>query len=105
MKRPDYKKIYYDLLAAKFPEKLTHFKPLLEKQRELSVLEVVVLNEAVLKGKEDHRENQKYKSYDRSAILEILGYQKKNQLNNTQLALHFKLSRNTVAFWKKKFIV
>lgn len=47
--------------------------------------------------------NQKLKSYDSNSILEILNYQKKNKLNNFQLAAHFKLSRNTVTKWKKLF--
>ncbi|HUH25918.1 MAG TPA: helix-turn-helix domain-containing protein [Flavobacterium sp.] len=47
--------------------------------------------------------NQKYRSYDKATIIEILNYQKKNGLNNTQLANHFKLSRNTVAKWERLF--
>lgn len=30
-------------------------------------------------------------------------YQKNNNLNSSQLANHFKLSRNTMAKWKKMF--
>lgn len=47
--------------------------------------------------------NQKYRSYDKATIIEILNYQKKNSLNNTQLSNHFKLSRNTVTKWKTLF--
>jgi hypothetical protein len=106
MRKPEYKKIYHDLLAVKFPDKLEKYKTLLERKKELSVLEVLKLNEALF-GKINNgneRENQKYHSYDKATILEILEYQKKNRLNNTRLAIHFKLSRNTVAAWKKRFI-
>ena len=50
-------------------------------------------------------ESQKFKSYDRQTIFEILDYQKKYKLNNSQLARHFKLSRNTITKWKRIFLV
>ncbi|WP_370895964.1 helix-turn-helix domain-containing protein [Chryseobacterium gossypii] len=101
--KPEYRKIYHDLLAVKFPDKLDKYIPLLKRKKELSVLEVLKLNEAIF-GKIE-KESQKYRSYDKTAILEILEYQKKHRLNNTQLANHFKLSRNTITAWKKKVII
>ena len=59
------------------------------------------LNEIIF-GKKT--ENQKFKSYKRSDILKILDYQKKYKLNNSQLANHFNISRNTVTKWKKMFL-
>jgi DNA-binding transcriptional regulator YiaG len=103
---PNYNKIYLDLLKAKFPDKVDIYSNLLTNKK-LSVLDVIKLNEAIF-GKstqEDQKQNQKYKAYDKSSIMEILRYQKKYRLNNSQLARHFQLSRNTVASWKKKFIV
>ncbi|WP_126651232.1 hypothetical protein [Chryseobacterium aureum] len=47
--------------------------------------------------------NQRYRSYDKASILEMLDYQTKNQLNNSEWARHFALSRNTVAKWKNNF--
>lgn len=47
--------------------------------------------------------NQQHRSYDKKAVMEILEYQKKNRLNNTQVAEHFKMSRNTIAKWKQIF--
>lgn len=107
MKKPNYKKIYFDLINYKFPEKLEEYKEILSRKRELSVLDIIQLNESIFGIVSDgqERENQRYRSYDKSTIMEILEYQKKNFLNNTQLAMHFKLSRNTVAVWKKRFIV
>jgi len=42
--------------------------------------------------------------YDKAYILDILSYQKKNKLSNRTISLEFKLSRNTVAAWKKQFL-
>ena len=56
-------------------------------------------------NRETQAENQKHRSYSKSDILKILDYQKKNNLNNSQLANHFSLSRNTVAKWKRMFII
>lgn len=51
--------------------------------------------------------NEKYekhlKVYDEGHILYILEYQKKNNLSNKDISLKFKLSRNTIAKWKKSF--
>jgi hypothetical protein len=103
MRKPNYNKIYIDLLDAKFPEKLKKFKSILDRKKQLSVLDVIKLNEDLFGV--SYKERQKYRSYDKPAILEILGYQKKNRLNNSQVATHFRISRNTVAAWKKKFII
>ena len=48
--------------------------------------------------------NQKLHSFDQESILKILDYQKRHKCNNTELARHFKISRNTVASWKKRFV-
>lgn len=48
--------------------------------------------------------NKKHRSYSKSDIIKILNHQKKNQLNNSQLARHFGLSRNTVTKWKRLFL-
>jgi len=103
MRKPNYNRIYIDLLEAKFPEKLKYFKSILDRKKQLSVLDVIKLNEDLFGV--SCKERQKYRSYDKPTVLEILDYQKKNRLNDTQLATHFRLSRNTVATWKKKFIV
>ena len=34
----------------------------------------------------------------------MLKYQEKHHLNNSQLALYYKISRNSVAKWKKLFL-
>lgn len=100
--KPHYKKIYTDILERKYPDKKNECKVLLGKEH-LSVLDVIQLNKQIfgLPNAKTEIFNQKHRSYSQSDIVEILDYQKKNGLNNVQLALHFKLSRNTVAKWKK----
>lgn len=102
---PDYKKIYTDIILKKHPEKYTFCYPILEK-RVLSVLDVIKLNQMIFafEDLETAVFNQKHKSYDKEAILEILEYQKKNKYTNKQVANEFRLSRNSIAKWKKIFI-
>ena len=104
--QPDYKTIYADILHKKHHEKKAECFPLLEKEN-LSVLDIIELNKKIfgIADKETQAENQKHRSYSKSDILSILDYQKKHKLNNIQLARHFGLSRNTVAKWKKTFVV
>lgn len=102
--KPNYKKIYTDLLKLKFPEKEKECFQLLKKNdfTELDVIEI----ENIIFGKQNPKSelnNRRHRSYNRAAIFKILDYQKENNLNNSQLAIHFGLSRNTIAKCKKIF--
>ncbi|KFE99034.1 helix-turn-helix domain-containing protein [Chryseobacterium luteum] len=102
---PDYRRIYTDLINEKYPEKKEEFKAILSKKN-FSILDVITCSN-ILTGREDKSTftfNQKHRFFDQQSILEILDYQKKYGYNNAQLARHFKLSRNTIAKWKKRFI-
>lgn len=101
-KIPNYSRIYSDIINFKYPDRKHDCKTILNKQK-LSVFDILELNRKIF-GNHNKESNQKYRSYNKSTILEILSYQKRNRLNNSQLALHFKLSRNTVAKWKKIFL-
>ncbi|MBB6330097.1 hypothetical protein HNP24_001047 [Chryseobacterium sediminis] len=103
---PDYKKFFNDIINIKFPEKKEICSHLLAKSN-LTVLDIIDLNELLFRNssKENSVFNQKHRSYNESVIYQILEYQKKNRLNNSQLAGHFKLSRNTVTKWKNLFPV
>ncbi len=104
MKTPDYHKIYMDMIRIRYPEKASKCNPILQKGS-LNRMDVIRLNTIISGNKtEKIRENQKLKSYDKKTIMHILDYQKKHGLNNIQLARHFKMSRNTVAKWKKLFL-
>ena len=104
--KPNYKRIYEDMLTYKYPEKRPLCHTILSKNS-FSVKDVIKINDIIFprnKGNEQS-ENQKHRSYDKSAVLEILDYQQKNRLNNTEVAAYFNLSRNTVAKWKKQFLM
>ncbi|MCT2406246.1 helix-turn-helix domain-containing protein [Chryseobacterium antibioticum] len=103
---PDYKRIYNDIIVKEFPDKRNCCMRLLQKES-LSVMDIIELNEKIFGSpdKETFAANQRHRSYRKTDILKMLDYQKKNQLNNTQLAIHFKLSRNTVTRWKKSFVI
>lgn len=104
-REPNYKKIYTDLIKKWYPDRMDECENFLKKER-LEVLDVIALNEILFKQtKEINEINQKYRSYDEDTIKQILNYQVKQGLNNTQLANHFKISRNTIASWKKKLDV
>jgi len=94
---PDYKRIYKDIIALRYPEKKVACQEILKKRRLIS-LDVLQLN-IIIFGHKSY--NQKYKSYDKETIYEILEFQKKEQCSNSQLASHFNLSRNTITKWKK----
>ncbi|SDQ15091.1 hypothetical protein SAMN05421664_0753 [Chryseobacterium soldanellicola] len=102
---PNYKRIYNDMITRKHPEKQEQCRSILGKE-DLSMLDVIKLNDIIfgIKDKQTVIFNQMHRSYDENTILEILSYQHKNNMNNTQLANHFSLSRNTVAKWKKHFV-
>ncbi len=101
---PNYRLIYIDMINMKYPEKMEVCKPYLIKEQ-LSVLDIIKLNELIIckQGNNSKSENQKFRSYNTETIINILDFQKKNRLNNSELARYFKLSRNTVAKWKKIF--
>ncbi|WP_336733551.1 helix-turn-helix domain-containing protein [Chryseobacterium sp. VD8] len=101
---PNYKRIYTDMITKKYPDKHEECLFLLSK-KELSALDIIRLNDKLIKNyvSDEDKDNKKHRSYDKSSIFEILDYQVKNKLNNLQLAKHFKLSRNTIAKWKKLY--
>ena len=100
---PNYKQIFKDILDRKYPEKRNACENILNKTT-LSIVDVIEINAKIF-GKGIINNSQKFRSYKKSDILNILDYQKENGLNNSQLANHFRLSRNTVAKWKKLFLV
>jgi len=103
---PNYKKIYIDILDQKYPQKISTCQRILNKQK-LSTLDIIALNKIIF-GEQDRESvtfNQRHRSYCEKTIIEILDYQKKYNLNNTQIALHFKMSRNSLTKWKKKYLV
>jgi len=99
---PDYHRIYSDIIEKKYPYKMRELRFLLQK-KELNTLDIIKLNERIFgqPDKNSEASSRKYRSYRKSDVLQILEYQRKHNLGNSQLAKHFKLSRNTIAKWKK----
>lgn len=104
--QPNYKLIYQDIIAKKYPDKKAKCDNILNKN-ELSVLDVIRLNNIIFDNisNEHSTSNQRLRSYDKITILQILDYQKKHRLNNTEIAMKFNLSRNTISKWKKIFLI
>lgn len=96
---PDYIKIYTYLIRTKFPDKWELCSKILNKEK-MSSLDVIVINK-ILFGKNQNEGISHHHVYDRESIDLILKYQKEKKLNNTQLAKHFQMSRNTIIQWKK----
>ncbi|MDN4011907.1 helix-turn-helix domain-containing protein [Chryseobacterium gambrini] len=101
---PDYKRIYTDILEMRYRNKKDKCEALLNKPR-LSVMDILELEKRIFDEKEitDEKENKKFRAYDDEAILQILRYQKNNNMNNNDTAAYFKVSRNSVAKWKRLF--
>lgn len=102
---PNYQQIYLDIIAEKYPEKMYDSKINEKVNNLVTILDIISLNDLIFEKRnlniENH--NQKLRSYDKKSILTILDYQKKNNLNNSQLSKHYKLSRNSISKWKKIF--
>ena len=104
MKKIYYKTLYKDIIIDLYPNKYSLCEEILNK-KSLSILDILELNRLIFGEIHDKNKvlNQKFKSYSKEDILLVLDYQKQHRLTNAQLANHFKLSRNTVAKWKKIF--
>lgn len=102
--RPDYKAIYNDILKSLTSDVSEKTTQIMSKEQ-LSLSDVIRLNNLIFSNETRNNNNQKFRSYDKVTILEILEFQKKNGFNNSEVAQHFKLSRNSVAKWKKTFSI
>ncbi|MBP2617791.1 helix-turn-helix domain-containing protein [Chryseobacterium jejuense] len=102
MNRPNYRVIYEDMLQKQHPDKIKECKELLKKEN-LATADILELNQRIFPKIYGNKEkySQKHRAYNETDILRVLDYQKKNRLNNSQLASHFKMSRNTITKWKK----
>lgn len=100
---PNYTRIYQDIIEQKYPEKKESCLNLLTKKK-LTTREIIQMNTLIF-GVENRSQfsenNSKFRCYDQETVQYILKYQITHQLNNTETASHFKISRNTLAKWKK----
>jgi response regulator of citrate/malate metabolism len=100
--KPNYSKIYHDLLQAEHPEKLKDAK-VRELLKNLNTSdEVIKFNEKIFKqSKESQENNQKLRTYDKETMLKILMYQKQHGFSSNYISKQYKISRTTIAKWKK----
>lgn len=102
--RPNYKKIYQDMLKMDYPDKLKDpkIKELLGK---LDTSEdVLKFNDRLFKpSREGQRNNQKLKTYDKKTMLKLLEYQKKHGHSTSYMSKKYKISRTTLSKWKLMF--
>ncbi|MFZ4931183.1 helix-turn-helix domain-containing protein [Chryseobacterium sp. Mn2064] len=98
--RPNYKKIYQDMLRLEYPEKLKEPKiqELIEKLH--TTEDVLKFNDRLFK---QSRENQKLKTYDKKTMLKLLQYQKKHGHSTSYMSRKYKISRTTLSKWKQMF--
>lgn len=107
IKGPDFQKIYSEIIKIYYPEKEKECSFYLNRSL-WSSLDVITVNNILFSqksSKEVLEFNQKHRAYDEKTIKKILKYQKTNKLNDTQVSIHFKLSRNTLLKWKRNFSV
>lgn len=100
---PNYTRIYQDIIEKKYPEKKEKCLYLLEKKK-LTTREIILMNTLIFgmeRSSDTLENNGRFRSYDQETVKYILKYQIRNNLNNTQTASYFKISRNTLAKWKK----
>lgn len=103
--RPFYRKLYLDLIRDTFPDKETMCEGFLKKEK-WTALDVIQINELLFgkdKGKSDLMIDKKHRAYDQESIIQILLYQKKNNLSNQDVSNKYGLSRNSIGKWKKLF--
>ncbi|WP_419868654.1 helix-turn-helix domain-containing protein [Chryseobacterium sp. CT-SW4] len=102
--RPNYTKIYEDLIRLECPEKLT--EPTIKKQlQNLNTCEDILnFNEKIFKqSKQSLKDNQKLKTYDRKTMLKLLQYQKQHGFSTNYMSKKYKISRTTLTKWRKTF--
>ncbi len=101
--KPDFGKIFREMAEKKNIPKNQQER--IAEQKGWNSLDVIEINEELFAkdNKENIKFNQKHRAYDESSIKELLEYQQKHKLNNTEMMSLFKISRNTIARWKRIF--
>ena len=112
MREIDYKRLYLDYIDAN--DTLSNpvkkdLKSIIEGQQndDLSYRVLMQINTVIRENVNTVRENmvgyKQYNAYDKEFIRYVLSYQKRNNLTNKDISLKFRMSRNTVAKWKRLF--
>jgi hypothetical protein len=100
--KPNYNRIYQDLLQKQYPEKLECPKIREQLDKLDSTEEILKLNEKLFKqSKETSKTNQQLKTYDKKTMMKFLNYQKKHDLSTSFMSRKYNISRTTFSKWKK----
>ncbi|MBD3904882.1 helix-turn-helix domain-containing protein [Chryseobacterium sp. Ch-15] len=100
--RPNYNRIYQDLLQQQYPEKLKCPKIKEHLSRLDSTEEILKLNQRLFKqNKETSKTNQQLKTYDKKTMMKLLNYQKKHDFSTSFMSRKYNISRTTFSKWKK----
>jgi hypothetical protein len=101
----NYKQIFIDILQEKQPLKLQDNDLVSKINNIKSFIDVISINTIIFQKAEHSRnkQQQKLKIYTLEDIQIILNYQKEYNLNDSQTANHFQMSRNTLKKWKDRF--
>lgn len=102
--KPNYTRIYLDLIKYKNKENLVS-EALVEKIKNIKFVNDVLEIEKELFKNDNLEYNQKLKCYDETTVKGFLRYQKANNMTNVELSDQYKISRNTIAKWKKIYSV
>lgn len=103
-----YKNIYTDLIyESKYIDTVSQTFLQSQINQIKTFRDVLRINQELRKGKQlnqdDLKINQQLKSYDKNMILNILEEQKKFGLTNLDISKKYKMSRNTIAKWRRVF--
>lgn len=104
--KPDYGRIYKDIIQQKHPEK-KHLLEQITSKNSFNALDIMSVNTQIFGCPKEASKNinKRFRSYDIFAITRIIRYQKKHELSNTETARLFQVSRNTICNWKKKYTI
>lgn len=102
--RPNYTKIYEDMLKQDYPDKLKDPKILTLLKKLNTTEDILKFNDKLFEqSRESQQNNQKLKTYDKKTMLKLLQYQKKHEFSTSYMSRKYKISRTTLAKWKKMF--
>lgn len=101
--RPNYSKIYHDLITTQYPEKMNCPKVREQLEKLDSTEEIIKLNKRLFSktDKETEKNNQQLKTYDRKTMMKLLSYQQKHNLSTSYMSRKYKISRTTFTKWKR----
>ncbi|MFP3598368.1 helix-turn-helix domain-containing protein [Chryseobacterium sp. SIMBA_029] len=92
------------MLKQDYPDKLKDPKILTLLKKLNTTEDILKFNDKLFEqSRESQQNNQKLKTYDKKTMLKLLQYQKKHEFSTSYMSRKYKISRTTLAKWKKMF--